>query len=107
MPWPDDDIIPNSDEPTVRITALRQTGIYCPALWEGVTDESRPVYIRYKDYGLSVRLGCVGGDLDSAVFARPWFDVDDIDVVDPWTITIEQVCEITGVVVDCAVQPLT
>ncbi len=104
MSLPDDEIIPDPDAPRPRIVALRQTCVNCQASWEGRTDDERPVYIRYRHDCLSVRLGPVGGDINSAVDAWPWFESEDFDHADPWTIPIEKVCALTGVVVDCAVE---
>ncbi len=100
----DDNIVPAEDTPRPRIVALKQVSSEFLVQWEGQTDDKRPIYIRFKDYHLSVRLGEAGGDMDSARFSRPWFDVEDVDVIDYWTISLETVCGLTGVIVDCAVQ---
>ena len=100
----DHDIVPALDAQRPRVIALKQVSSEFLVQWEGQTDNARPIYIRFKDYHLSVRLGESGGDMDSARFARPWFDVEDVDVIDPWTISLEAVCGLTGVIVDCAVE---
>jgi len=100
----DEDIIPDPSARRPRIVALTQTCANCPASWEGRTDDNRPIFIRYRHDFLSVRLGPENGDIDSAVDARPWFDSDNIDHLDPWTISIEKVCALTGIVVDCAIK---
>jgi hypothetical protein len=100
----DDDIIPNEDAPRPRVVALRQVSSEFLVQWEGRTDDERPIYIRFKDYHVSVRIGDVGGDMDSARFAKPWFDVEDVDVIDYWTISLDTVCGLTGVIVDCTVE---
>ena len=99
-----DDIIPDKKAPRPRIVALRQVSSGYLVQWEGRTDDERPIYMRFKDCHLSVRVGDVGGDMDSARFAKPWFDVEDVDVIDYWTISLETVCGLTGVIVDCAVE---
>ncbi len=49
---------------TIRLTAL--TSPCCPAQWDGVTDDGRTAYIRYRWGWLSVRVSAtgdaVGGD---------------------------------------------
>lgn len=106
MPWPDDDLIPELDAQRPRIVTLCQTSDQYLVQWEGHTDDHRPIYMRFKDYHLSVRLGEVGGDMDSARIAKPWLDVEDVDVIDYWTISLETVCALTGVIIDCTVEPL-
>jgi hypothetical protein len=49
---------------TLRCVELRQTGDACPSQWEGVLDDGRAVYIRYR-FGL-LAVG-VGAALDDAV----------------------------------------
>ena len=105
MPRRDDDVIPDADAPKPRIVALHQTSDAYLVQWPGRTDDDRPIYIRFKDYHLSVRLGSAGENEDSALWAIPWFDAEDVDVIDYWTIPLETVCAITGVIVDCAVEP--
>jgi hypothetical protein len=98
-------VIPDAAAPKPRVVALRQTSDAFLVQWQGRTDDDRPIYIRFKDYHLSVRLGPTGDEDDSALLATPWFDAEDVDVIDYWTIPLETVCAITGVIVDCAVQP--
>lgn len=105
-PWPEGDLIPGPGEPRPRVVALRQVSDSYLIQWEGRTDEDRPIYIRFKDYHLSVRMGGIGEDIDSARMATPWLDIEDLDVIDPWTISLETVCGFTGVVVDCVVEPV-
>jgi len=87
-----------------RVTSLRETGYRSPSQWEGCLDDGRPVYIRYRHGSLSVQFGPIGGDIDSAVLADPWFEerlnIDD----DPGSTSIERVAEITGLVIDCPVE---
>src|SRR3954464_14370014 len=49
------------------LTELRQTCSTCPSQWEGLTEDGRPVYIRFRHGWLSVQVGSVGGDVWSAV----------------------------------------
>ena len=99
-----DDIIPDEAAPRPRVVALKQISHEFLVQWEGRTDDRRPIYIRFKDYHLSVRIRDVSGDMDSARSAKPWFDIEDVDVIDYWTISLETVCGLTGVIVDCAVE---
>ena len=98
------DIIPDESAPRPVIAELSLTSKWALTRWEGRSDDNRPVYIRYREYGLSVQLGDVGGHPDTALFAKPWFYADDVDIVDPWTISLETVCALTGIVIDCAVK---
>ena len=40
-----------------KVVALRKTSLACPSQWEGVLDDGRAVYVRYRHGGLSVGLG--------------------------------------------------
>ncbi|MGV1049105.1 MAG: hypothetical protein ACOYD4_11345 [Solirubrobacterales bacterium] len=40
-----------------EVVALRKTSLACPSQWEGVLDDGRAVYARYRHGGLSVGLG--------------------------------------------------
>ena len=104
MGYPDEEIIPEPNAPRPKIVALKHTCMNCPASWEGRTEDNRPIFIRYRHDCLSVRFGPVDGDIDSAVDAWPWFYSENIGHLDPWTISIERVCALTGIVIDCAVE---
>lgn len=44
----------------IRVVELVKTCNACPAQWDGMTDDGRKVYVRYRWGCLSVRLGAVG-----------------------------------------------
>jgi len=51
----------------IKVKEIIQTCPACPSQWEGVTDDGRPIYIRYRWGSLSVSIGEKGGDVTSAV----------------------------------------
>lgn len=51
----------------VRVKTVYQTCDWCPAQWEGRTDDGRPVYARFRHGWLSVRVGKIGGTIAQAV----------------------------------------
>lgn len=51
----------------VKVAWFEQTCDFCPAQWEGVTDDKRPVYVRYRWGSLAVSVGPPGGGIESAV----------------------------------------
>ena len=55
-----------------NIVSLKQTSDACPSQWEGVTDEGKTVYIRYRFGGLTVQVGL---DLGLAVVSEPIFSI--------------------------------
>lgn len=44
----------------LHIASLKRTCIACPSQWEGVLEDGRPIYIRFRWGELSVRLGEIG-----------------------------------------------
>jgi len=50
-------IAPERPEARPKVVALRKTSLACPSQWEGVLDDGRAVYARYRHGGLSVGLG--------------------------------------------------
>jgi hypothetical protein len=57
----------------LKIVSIAKTCEASPAQWEGVDENSRPVYIRYRWGYLEVCLGAISGDSDSAVFGEEIF----------------------------------
>lgn len=55
------------------IVELKETCNRSPTQWEGVLDDSRPIYIRYRWGRLEVNIGPPGGDVNSAIDTVPWF----------------------------------
>lgn len=51
----------------IEIFKLKQTCPACPAQWEFITFQNRPVYVRYRWGYLSVSIGSPNGDISSAV----------------------------------------
>lgn len=50
----------------IRVLKVKNTGGACPSQWEGITDDDRAVYVRYRWGYLSV---CVGKAGDHTEFA--------------------------------------
>ena len=50
----------------ILVKEIEQTLVACPSQWEGITDDDRPIYIRYRWGFLSVRIGPPG---DKSEFA--------------------------------------
>jgi hypothetical protein len=48
-----------------RITKLKMTCSACPSQWEGMTEDGRHVYVRYRWGHLSA---CVGPTIDAAIW---------------------------------------
>ena len=67
----------------MNIKTLTRTCYACPSQWEGVTDDNRQVYIRYRHGSLSVSVGESGDEDEMAgvrgtcIFARPIGDAFD------------------------------
>lgn len=51
----------------MKILNLVQTCKFCPSQWEFVTDDNRPVYVRYRWGYLSVRIGQPDENIQNAV----------------------------------------
>lgn len=47
-----------------KVTALKRTCLACPSQWEGILEDGRAVYARYRHGELSIG---VGDDIDEAV----------------------------------------
>ena len=41
----------------IKVTSITQTCSACPAQWEGITEDNRKIYVRYRWGYLSVRIG--------------------------------------------------
>jgi len=48
----------------LELATLTRTCLACPSQWEGVLDDGRAIYVRYRHGELSVG---IGGDIDDAV----------------------------------------
>jgi hypothetical protein len=70
-----------------------------PSQWEGRTNDDRPAYIRYRHGYLSVQIGSVSGDLNSALDADEWYSAQLHGDDDPG-IELAEVCDAAGIVVD-------
>lgn len=58
----------------VVVKEIIKTCSACPSQWEGITDDNRMIYIRYRWGGLSVRLGEKDNmDISSAVRGKEIF----------------------------------
>ena len=44
----------------IRVVQIKQTCESCPSQWEGLTDDNRRVYVRYRWGWLVVRVGAPG-----------------------------------------------
>jgi len=56
-----------SGEIMIKVTSIEQTSGACPSQWEGVTEDGRPIYVRYRWGCLSIRLGEKDGNIWDAV----------------------------------------
>lgn len=61
----------------MRVVEVTKTCEACPAQWEGVTDDGRSVYVRYRHGYLLVTASAPGGSMDEAIdggviFAMPF-----------------------------------
>ncbi len=79
----------------LHIASLKRTCIACPSQWEGVLEDSRPIYIRFRWGELSVRLGEIGLGVESAIDAPDCFEWEADGGIDGY-ITIDQVCGVAG-----------
>lgn len=70
-------IAPAQPERRLKVVALKQTSIACPSQWEGVLEDGRVIYARYRWGELSVGLGdgvaeaVRNGMSDDALYADP------------------------------------
>lgn len=60
----------------LRIHSLKQTCIAAPSQWEARSVDGRPVYIRYRQGELTVRVGPIGGTIADAIGSAPVIDMD-------------------------------
>jgi hypothetical protein len=81
------------------LVELKQTCVMSPSQWEGRTKDDRPAYIRYRHGYLSVQIGSIGGDLNSALDAHEWYGAQLNGDDDPG-IEFSEVCKATGIVID-------
>ena len=68
-------------EPLI-VATLINTCSACPAQWDGMLKDGRPIYVRYRWGYLSIRVGIKGGGMDSAVCGKEILGVqhgDDLD----------------------------
>jgi hypothetical protein len=79
----------------LRVKRVCQTSPACPAQWEGWTDDGRPLYVRYRFGRLSVRVGPVGGDMDSAVEGEEVFFLEHGNDLDGW-MDYDELCRLTA-----------
>ena len=59
----------------LRIHSLRQTTMTTPSQWEAISDDGRPVYVRYRHSERTVRVGPIGGSISEAIAATPVIDM--------------------------------
>lgn len=59
----------HNDEETLmfKVVEIKNTCDACPAQWEGIDAEGRPVYVRYRWGYLAISLGEKFGDIVSAI----------------------------------------
>jgi hypothetical protein len=77
------------------VASLTLTCRAYPSQWEGRLADDRPIYIRYRHDGLSVRVGPRGGDIFSAIDAPDWFEWESGDPHDG-EISHDEVCRESG-----------
>lgn len=87
-----------SSRPSLVVTKIVQTCPASPSQWEGTTEDGRPLYIRYRFGFLSISVGPVGGDMNSAVNGEQWFGEEIGEGMDGY-ITLAEVCRHTGMIV--------
>jgi hypothetical protein len=58
----------------LRLVDVVETGAGAPSRWAARTTDDRPVDVRYRNGELTVRIGEVGGSIESAKSAPDWFD---------------------------------
>ena len=63
----------NSTSRTIKVPDLRKTCESCPAQWEGVTEDRKYVYIRYRHGFLSVEVG--GEEILATPHGEDWCGV--------------------------------
>jgi len=67
----------------VNVIKITQTCLACPSQWEGVTDDGKMIYIRYRYGGLSVRISQQATkDIFDAVSGKEIIGVDIGDEYD-------------------------
>jgi len=54
----------------IKVTSITQTSGACPSQWEGITEDGRPIYVRYRWGYLSIRLGGKDGNIRDAVSGK-------------------------------------
>lgn len=65
----------------MKLKSIVQTCEACPSQWEAMTEDDRPVYIRYRWGELGIGVGKPGESIDAAVekyIADPDVNTDDV-----------------------------
>ena len=60
----------------MRLYNIMRTTCACPSQWQGVTEDERPVYMRYRGGLFEIRIGPIGGDVGEAVRADSVYECD-------------------------------
>lgn len=71
----------------MKVKSFTQTCIACPSQWEGLLEDDRPFYVRYRWGYLCIDVGPIGDTIDNLrnwklVYARPIGD--DLDSLISW-----------------------
>ncbi|MBI5940833.1 MAG: hypothetical protein HY859_10450 [Caulobacterales bacterium] len=87
---------------TVEVAELKLTCSAAPSQWEGRLVDGRPIYIRYRWGTLQIHFGPIGGTVDQALDAKPWFE-DDVGDNMGAVISLPEVAEYSGLIVPQAI----
>lgn len=87
----------------IRVVSYEKTSPACPAQWEGVTDDGRTVYVRYRGGFFTAQ---VGSSLREALDADPLLTWESDDEWDGW-MTYDRMVELTKHVIDWPEQTST
>jgi hypothetical protein len=77
------------------ISSIKQTCSACPSQWEGLLEDGRPIYMRYRWGALTIHVGPTGGTIRDALGRDPYFDQQVGDSLDG-SIELTEVCRLTG-----------
>ncbi|TMJ12548.1 MAG: hypothetical protein E6G94_13515 [Alphaproteobacteria bacterium] len=86
------------------VVELRRTSTAGPSQWEGRLADGRSLYIRFRHDELSVHVGPIGGNVDAAVAALPWLDLDLSSKEWDGLIEIDDVLAVSGLTLSSALK---
>ena len=87
---------------TVEVAELKLTCGAAPSQWEGRLVDGRPIYIRYRWGTLQIHFGPIGGTVEDALNAKPWFE-DDVGEKLGAVISLSEVADYSGLIVPQAI----